>query len=187
MIDKNFIPTPILTERRRRARKTWWVVACAAYTLCVAMLILWLRDPLARSRELDFRVQLAASELQGMEASLNRTRLELSRAREVLRSRAHLTGRPNWGTFLSLLGERRPSGLFLTHCALRSDLGNLPIRVTIRGLAQTQAAVSSYVIALERLGLFDAITIQHVRREPVGQTTGLVFEVLCEASGGFDE
>ena len=181
MNDKNFIPTPFLAARRRRARTTWWIAVCATYALGTAMVLVWLRAPMARDRELGFHLQSVASEIQQRQAEVSRAQLELTRARAVMRSRAHLTERPNWGAFLSLLGRDRPSGVFLTHCELHSRLGDLPIGVTIRGFAPQQDGVSEYVITLERMGLFDQILLQHVRREPVGATTGLAFVIICEA------
>jgi len=57
--------------------------------------------------------------------------------------------------------------------------GKVDTVLTIHGYAQNQAAVPEYVLALERMHVFEVVKLIDTRAEPFAETTVVSFHLRC--------
>ena len=187
MSDTNFIPAPILRQRRRRRRAVVCGAACSLYTLGVLIVIAALNQAADSNHQSAFELQDANALIEESRASIERMKKELARTRAVLTSQEHLSARPNWGELLGVLAQAPPDDVFLTRCDVRSSAGRLPITVTLGGFAPSQAQLSPLLVGLQETRLFDEVSLRHAKRGKFGAAEGLSFEIVCIASGASHE
>ncbi|QQS08014.1 MAG: hypothetical protein IPK69_08335 [Phycisphaerales bacterium] len=145
-------------------------------------------DLAARLRDAQARLESAKAEFTRSAAALNTERRKVEAASVVSKH-------PDWSIVLGLLARSCSPGLSLT----RIDLSRLEERgaddatrgsaknaaalgggysIGVQGTAPTQADATSYVLSLERSGVFDRVEIVEARAIP-GQLVGATFQLRC--------
>jgi len=158
-----------------RRRKRVWAMVCGLYGAMVA--ISWLASP--------GPAPTLASELARANALTVVRERELETVRGEVRELARSVGlaqavgdHPNWSRLLSLVARARGEKVVLSRIAVESVAAGATDRaqarsneglprpgyeVSLAGTGVNQASVSEFVLGLERLGLFDSVTLVETR------------------------
>lgn len=196
MINANLIPAGRRKAKRRRARLRIWIGACiaygtvllVAYTLCDAT---WGTD----DRTLDEELERTAAVIVQSNSDILALRGTLDQARLALEANRSAGNQPDWSALLALLARSLDDELVLSQCRLISEqvaargpakappnasLGK-PTRFTLRisGFGRSQAAVSRFVLRLERADLFSKVSLISTGRESFLTGKAIAFLVEC--------
>lgn len=176
---------------RRRARL--WAAVCGVFGALVAFS--WLASP--------GPAPALASELARANALTVVRERELANIRGEVRELARSVGvaqsvgdHPDWSRLLSLVGRVRGEKVVLSRVAVESASTGAPDRalarsgevsprvgyeVSLAGTGASQASVSEFVLGLERLGLFESVTLVETRaRATTDGVQGVVeFALRC--------
>ena len=162
----NLIPTPRLLRKRVRARVRLWAVALPVYIVALAFGCAVIIPAAARSiASDDAGVQTRITQLT---ADFDSANGQLAEARVRHAATLSLTAQPDWGNLLSVLGDRLGAEVVLREVRLTQakSAGLRQYTLEMRGLARTQASVSTFVAALEEMKLFDQVRLLRTGREP---------------------
>lgn len=171
----NLLPAPRRIARRRRARVRAWSWIGAAYLLAVAgasaAFVLTTHEGGPRVADVDEAVaRVAARRIEV--AALEKELTAATRNWEAARAVGH---HPDWSVLLGLLARAREGEVVLERCELRADVpsaraqpqpGRRQYTLSVDGIARSQRAVPAYVLGLERLGVFESVTIIETRSRP---------------------
>lgn len=186
----NLIPGPRMLARRRAARLRMWL----AIGPCVALIIggahaycftAWntsTADLDERIAALEARASAAKSAAAAIQADVQREQARLTAARIV----AH---QPDWGRVTSLVADRLGDRAVLSGCTLEPAEGRAasvaqtgrPVhyRLTLRGYALEQQAVSDVAVELHKAGVFDAVKLVESRRSAFRGADAVSFQIEC--------
>ncbi len=198
----NLLPAARQKASRTRARARAWIIGGtlygAALGLASAMVAVRssgaaevsakLADSAARGAELD-------EQLKAVRGTMATTRREAEAVREI---QEH----PDWSALVGCLARAAGPTLILDHCSLRptpakdgggkgEKLANVPsgFTLSLTGLAVSNADVAEFTENLERLKLFESVSIVSIRaREGArvpreGESGTLVsFDIVCALS-----
>lgn len=187
----NLVPAHHLTARRRRMRSRRWMVAAATYAvvLIVAWMVLHVSSGGAQ-RAVAGQLNDMRGKIDDTRAALDHIQPRLREALATLEAGKSIGDQPNWSILMrlvaNLLGDHAVLMRFTLEPMADQPDQRLAQRYTlrVRGLAQSQETVSTYVLALEQLELFDSVKLLSTQREPVKQETAVAFELACELGGG---
>ena len=157
------------------------------------------------------RMDKVVREIETQEQALTVARAELSSAQATLRATRAIANQPDWSVLLALLGkatgddvmlrsiELQPSQPQATVTAGQRAAVAAPVRpggpaavaprraagyvLSASGLAQSQLAVTQFVLRLERMGLFSRVTLVDTSREPFRDTEATSFRLECVIDG----
>lgn len=145
--------------------------------------------------DLAARLKDAQARLESAKAEFTRSAAALNAERRKVEAASVVSKHPDWSVVLELLARSCSPGLSLT----RVDLSRLEVRsaddatrglgknaaavgggysIGVQGTAPTQSDATSYVLALERSGVFDRVEIVEARAIP-GQLVGATFQLRC--------
>jgi len=201
----NLIPRYRIAARlRARALRRWAqggsVLALVLIGAAVFFQTRWAQDPQAMAAELAqavTRTEDTSKRLKRLEAEL------LATQRRVDANRA-VTNQPDYAVLLALMARTLDEQVVLRACGFEAMTFDLKpgettkaadarqntrpegFEVHTAGYAQSQRAVSDYVLRLERTGLFHEVRLLSTRREPVpfGDGEAIAFEVRCYLATG---
>lgn len=210
-VNINLIPEQRRVANLRRQRvKTW---ACAVAGYAVLLSIIWGTGVLMHQRsggsDLTARMERLTEETQRMQADLMRDEPKLLDLRvQVLASRA-VSQQPDWAILLAALSESRGEQIVLQACNLspnvppaaksnrvaapiaapvdntkRADAQN-PDRydLQVTGMSESQQAVSEFILALERTGLFERVGLVVTERTQYQSQPVVSFTIHCALAG----
>jgi hypothetical protein len=129
--------------------------------------------------------------LEGLRPQLAEAQTKLAVARTV-------GDQPDWSLLLTVISSTLDEEIVLNNARLDTSdastanrqLGaptsrpsnetDTKIMVALQGFAKSQAAVTQFVLRLERLGLFDRVEMMNSSRQPFGNGDATGFRIECE-------
>lgn len=213
----NLIPPHTLVLRRRRKRIRAWSAATGIYAAVLGGAYGALASGTADATGLDRRIAEIAQTTQAERAELEVMRQKASEAEREADAARMMGNHPDWSVLLGLLAKPLTAEMSLHTCevarvektpaaaapspapplaapqtAATTPTAATPrtdaFKVTIAGLARTQAAVTDYVLELERLTagdqrLFDPpVMIAEAKGRRIGSTDVVAFRIECTLS-----
>ncbi len=196
----NLIPQRLIERRVRAHRIRRWVVACAV--LFASVVAAW---GVTATRSVENREELAAQLASARSVADERARLVAeaksahSAAARRLESARAVAGHPDWSVLLALLARARAEGLVLERVEVRPLAGSdaqargdaeVPRRsdpsyqIGVRGVGESQSVVAQYLLALERVGLFESVRLRETRPRTIGARAVVEFGLDCAVSAG---
>jgi Tfp pilus assembly protein PilN len=191
----NLIPASRRQHRLIRRALRNWIALGSSYALVVALLVATYastgaRDYQAMSAELS-DVQSSAKTAQN---SVNALKRQLADATQRQVVAEEVRTRPDWSLLLVCLGREVGSDVVLREVQVsplnRTSRDNLPkdlqvfgtgcYTVSIKGVGLSQQAVSQFTLRLQDLGLFESVQMVRSGREPLGNVTGIGFDLQCQ-------
>ena len=199
----NFVPASRLCAQRRGRRLRLWTVGGLVYVaVLVAVylfaLSLWGADPRTYAYELD----KTRTNIQRAEQTILATRQQLDKAELMLQAHQAAGNHPDWSLLLTMLADSLNDEVVLKQCELKSvpsPAGSAsagagqatpsgagrpaPYLLRLAGYGRTHAAVSQFVLQLEKIGLFDQVKLTRTVREPFMSDSAILFQVECPLGG----
>lgn len=184
----NLIPAPRLLALRRRRRIHAWIATVAVSIGVVGAGSVWsllsIVDHGAKERLEIADLSARITQLQEQHDEKHR---ELVNANARLRATLVVTLEPDWSWLMAILAEALNEQTVLESFRLvpvAVEDGPADARpeyvVMLTGLAETQAEVSSYVLSLEDLGLFELVTLKESARRAIDTREVVFFTLQCE-------
>jgi Tfp pilus assembly protein PilN len=183
----NLIPTPRLLRKRVRDRVRRWAVGFSIYVVALAFGCAVMIPPAPRPvANDDASVQTRLTQLT---ADFDNANTQLAAARVRHAAALSLTAQPDWGNLLSVLGDKLGEEVVLRDVRLVQSKSAAQRQYTLemRGLARTQASVSTFVASLEELKLFDQVRLLRTGREPFLSDSVITFDLECSLSDAPDK
>jgi hypothetical protein len=155
---------------------------------------------------LPLRLERAGKELEVAQQNAAAAREELANAQGTLRATRAIADQPDWSTLLALIGRATGDDVMLKTLELQpqgskgSAATAAPVAPTTNakaaaasstapkggafvlsasGLAQSQLAVTQFVLRLEKVGLFSKVTLLDTSREPFRDGEATSFRLEC--------
>ncbi|MFA9476850.1 PilN domain-containing protein [Phycisphaerales bacterium AB-hyl4] len=192
----NLIPAWRREARRRRRYVRHWGLGVAMYA--VLMVGAWAatqvmfggpeRAAAETLAELRDEATQTSKQIDALKPKLAEAQVTLAASRSV-------GSQPDWSLLLRLLAGELGDHVMLSTLRLepvsrtgasleRGDEASNQnqYRLRMSGIGRDQAAVSAFVLRLERAGLFDNVTLIDTRREPFRESTAVGFRMECELS-----
>ncbi|MEM9881343.1 MAG: hypothetical protein AAF800_00305 [Planctomycetota bacterium] len=187
----NLIPEPRLRrrERRRVSRRGLRVVAvylCLLLGATLAYLAVHRAEPAAAEAG---ALAVSRDRAEVMRQQVADTGRRLAEAEARLAGARVLAERPDWSTLLRLVGHAAGEDLLLYGFDLTTTGVHPDATATLRiaGVAPDPWGVSQFALRLEDAGLFDRVSIEGSRREPLGERGATWFELTCTLGGDAGE
>lgn len=191
----NLIPKVRQRARQRRVRVRRWVGAVLSYTALVAVVCVGYRA-VATPKDLS-AMQNDLSDVNDALAKVAQQRTDiqpkLKERQLVLAAGRSITDQPDWSRMLKyladeVLGEK----VVLTHCKLApmedpkqaQQVNDTALTFVLSGYAKDTPEVSRFVLRLEKMGLFDKVTLVRTGSQPFMTGMAIAFEVHCELLPG---
>lgn len=200
MAQVNLIPRPRRHAAAARKRVRFWswgvsvyaMLLLAAFAACAAA---YTMDGDDRSMMLE-KTTRQIDEMNNANASL---KPQLEEAYTKLSVARMVGDQPDWSLLLAIISSTIDDEIVMTSTKLDAATGadaqpatrslgsekasapNAPARMTLclQGMARSQAAVTQFVLRLERLGLFERVDLAKSSRQMIGSTDANVFRVDC--------
>jgi hypothetical protein len=209
----NLIPARRIVARQRLRHVRRAIAACWSWTIliigvCAAGQSVGPASFGGDSANLDSKLEKAARELEAGQQTLTTVREELSGLQATLRATRGIANQPDWSILLALLGKATGDDVMLRSLdlqpgdSLSSGKNDKPAAppvavkggspaasrppafvLNLTGLAQTQPAVTQFVLRLERLGIFSRVTLLDTSREPFRDGEATSFRLECLIGG----
>ena len=187
--------------RQRRQRTARWaggmcIYAAALAGLWVAAHMMW--SGVDRTLALD--VAATRQRIAQAEQTLGELKPQLTEVQTTLAASHAVGHQPDWSLLLTLLADLLDERTVLRSCKLepkgnatrrpgaedvlqRTDAQRAahgPYDLHMEGYAQSQSAVSAYVLRLEATGLFQRVTLVDTRMEPFHDGRAVSFRIECQ-------
>jgi|GEM_PF-6641803 len=170
MININLLPLErSLRKQTQRTRAAWLkgLSIVAGVCLCVAACLTWVRvSQQYRSEDNGEVLEQRITQLEIKRSNLQNAQRELISHQNAKR---FVTDRPNWGNLFALLDQTVGQNVVISHVQLEPTViqDGVPsaYQIPIRGLAKTQADVSSMAIAMEDTQVFSRVQISKIQQE----------------------
>jgi len=205
----NLIPTRRLIARQRQRHVRRCVVICASWAFVIAGVCALGQGVVPSPSEgdggtagLPTRLERAGKELEVAQHNATSARDELAGVQATLRATRAIADQPDWSTLLALIGRATGDDVLLRTFELQpvgsSGSAQAGAKATARatsssttspkgagfilsasGLAQSQLAVTQFVLRLEKVGLFSKVTLLDTGREPFRDGEATSFRVEC--------
>ena len=184
----NLIPEPRRLAQERRGRVQAWMATTGVMLAVVAAGCAWslLSIVDSGSKERQELTELGGR-IEQLEGEVKAKQVALSDASARLRATLVVTLEPDWSLLMAMLADELKDDAALESFRLvpvESEEGQEVRRpnylVMLTGVARTQEGVSSYVLNLEELGLFDQVTLKESSRRKVKDEEVVVFNLQCE-------
>ncbi len=191
----NLLPATRLSSRAQQRRVTMWSAAVGvevliALSLCLFAGATWGRQAGAVGRGLDE----VDSQIKSNEAKVTELRATLSKLDAANRSSAMLSDRPDWSILLAILSRSLGDDAVLSAVSIQPRMaapvpavaGKPPVPVNpiardfvvnLKGSARSSDAVSRFVLQLQRIELFDDVSLLRSRRDVVRAGLPTTFEI----------
>lgn len=188
----NLIPAPRREAAAARAHLVRWAAGLAVY--CVLLLAASIACSVYAGGDasaLTEESRRLSARLAGPNQMVLALQRELAGAQRRLRSAQEVGKQPDWSVVMALLANIVADDLVLDMCRLDRVLrtGDQPGKrgsasgrrfvLTLSGLARSQAAVSSFILRLEKTGLFTRVGLVKTSRQSFLSGKAVAFEVKC--------
>jgi len=174
----NLIPHARIHARHARRRLLRWAIMLSGFTALVAAGVTTSQVALRVDRgDADRRIADLTNQVELVDARIQRLRSELADAGRELR-RTRMVGRhPDWSVLLVLLARLSGDDLMLRRISLDPIPDQQGYTIGLDGVAVSQAEVSSFVLALERSGMFTGTRLEATKRETIASTEAVAFDL----------
>jgi len=185
----NLAPQACLDDQRLMRRASTWARLCVAYGIIVTAgwavvvaatppMVDRIEGQLTEARQ---RVQDADRQSSVLRRKLSEETLHLRRIEQIRRI-------PDWSALFVLVGseiggkiylEEFGLGLVGSGAAAPTPEASRSFVLSVTGVTREQAAITNFVLALERSGLFERVDLLQQRRRQIGDIELIVFDVEC--------
>lgn len=207
----NLVPVPRQIDRMRRSRiKTWLVIGSAfsvvlvvAFAVFKVMIGTAFQSVDSELNEVNAQLALAGKNIQAIQPQLVNSRLTLQASRAV-------GNQPDWSVLVALLTSRLNDRVVLSYMGLspvavstaqptvpRVGRRGAPAKpakdeevkapqqfsMDVRGMAKTQAALSTFVLKLEQAKIFAKVVLQDAQRVGFVKGEAIQFQIHCTLVG----
>ncbi len=201
MIGVNLIPQPrrqAASARKRAQRWCWSVAGYAAlllggYVACAAAITLQSDDKSAMIEKTARQIDELNNATAALKPQLTEAHTKLSVARTV-------GDQPDWSLLLVIISATLDDDIVLSSTKLEPITPEVKpaapskdgketkdptiaqpsmLALSLQGMGRSQAAVTQFVLRLERLGLFERVDLARSGRQTVGNTEANVFRIEC--------
>jgi len=197
----NLIPQPRRHAAAARTRVRRWTWGIASYAM--VLLAAYVGCAAAYSVESDdhsLALEKTTRQINDMNNSNAALKPQLDEAHVKLAVARAMGDQPDWSLLLAIISSTVDDEIVLTNTKLGaatgadaqpttrplgSDKNLAPISapskmsLSLQGMGRSQAAVTQFVLRLERLGLFDRVDLAKSNRQTVGSTEANVFRIDC--------
>ena len=184
----NLIPAHLLFQRRGRRKVRRGLSVVAVYLSVLLLGTLGFLGTTAPRSAMAAAGDLAVSSdrLAMLRQQVENHREQLVQTRRRIEGGRVLSERPDWSTLLKLIGQSAGPQIVLSELRLGSTGPTVAAgaMVQIGGIAEGPADVSAFALRLEATRLFDRVSIESSRREPVGARVATGFTLRCTLRGG---
>lgn len=197
MISKNYIPAHRLAARQRRLRLRLWATALVGYGTALAVVYivcfgLWSVD----SKGIETQLGEIEARIEHTGRRITATQAQLQTADLILKVNQAVSNQPDWSGLLVLLASELDDDVVLRQCLLipqkekDSSIGskdenplagqkNQAYVLKLVGYGRTQAAVSRFILDLEKTGLFEKVKLIRTNRERFLSDDAVAFNAQC--------
>ncbi len=197
----NLIPARRRLARERGRRVRLWACGLAAYAVLLAGAHIQLGRGGVETRDRDARIARARAETESARQEAERRRSEIAREESALLASGSVAGQPDWSMLFALIARTAGQAIWIESAALKpagpaqaptgaASQGSAPpgggtLVLSLAGLGESHDGVSSFVLGLERAGLFSRVSLLETRRQAHHQSEAVAFRVECllEAAG----
>lgn len=191
MYSVNLIPARRRQVRRRRARTRRWLGLCAVYgALLLAGYLAFHLTGGSGNRSVPDELHQTEATIEQLRAEAAQAERKLAKAESALSASRAIGTQPELSVLLALLAKSLDDELVLSRCQLewlqqpgpatvRYSRGKKGLGLKVAGFARTQAAVSRFVLRLERANVFDQVSLVKANREPFLADQAVAFLVEC--------
>lgn len=199
----NLMPAARAVEMRRRARLRVWIGVTVFYTAGLVFAWMAVAARSASGISPEGKLQAAATRIEGCDAQLKVIRAAMVRTRREVEAARDVQEHPDWSVLLARLHAAAGEGVTLERCDLRPQAAKEPQKkmekstgtpapafmLTLAGVASSNAAVAQFSTSLERLRLFESVSIASIRSRDAARGRAMEaagplfnFEVVCVLS-----
>lgn len=179
----NLIPPQRLLVRSLRSRRHAWIVGLTAH------LSLMLGISIAARQVWPGGSSALAAELVDAKQQIDRLNGQITKQRKLTADVAARTAlingisdQPNWSDLLQLIDQNVGDDITLKQTQLQ-EAGDHQFSLSLRGMAQSQASVTQFVLRLQQSNLFKDIRLGRSEREPFMSGSAISFELTCPIDG----
>lgn len=213
-IPVNFVPAPRRISRQRQSRIKLWIAITCAYSVVLAVVFAVFQSMAGSAVEnVDQELGQVSSDIQSTNQNISEVLPSLTESRLTLQASRAVGNQPDWSVLMALVASRLNERVVLSHCSLTPQrtgtdsssptavrIGRGPAAKTqgaanqnsgpdffnldVRGLARTQAALSTFVLELEQAGLFAKVVLQDAQRVEFAKGEAIQFQIVCTLQGG---
>jgi len=199
----------LAARSRRRRRNRWAVTMSVYALMLVGVYggayALWGGGHVAladEERRTTLRIEQSKRDIHTLQE-------ELTAGEATLKANRALTDQPDWSILLALVARDLNDEVVLTRCELKGGASAAPTATAatpmpttasapaavpaaspegarpevfvldVTGYGKTMMAVSQFVLAMERTGLFDEVRLVKTNREPFLTTSAVAFQITC--------
>ena len=201
----NLVPSPrrFAAAARKRAHRWCWGVAIYAAVLLSA----YIACSAAISVDGDDKtpmIEKATHQIEELNIAASTLRPQLDEAHTRLAVARTVGDQPDWSLLLAVVSSTVDDQIVLTTTKLEAAADSVPaskpptrlpsgapadsnamppqptmLRVTLQGMGRSPAAVTQFVLRLERLGLFERVDLARSARQNLGAIDANVFRIEC--------
>ena len=180
----NLIPP----DRRRRIsderRAAAWLRFTVIYTALLATGLLIVQiTAVPESVDTGSRLLNARAEADAIRTESTAMREQISALTTELRRAKRVRQQPDWSGLFALASAHLGDQILLTRFALETPQGDSNV-LNIRGTAREQQAVTAYLLAMERSGVFATVRLVEQRRTGAADTGKVDFAIECIIDDG---
>lgn len=202
----NLIPPHRLRHARRAGLVRAWVVGGAAYTALLTAVYLGAVLVVGGQASADGqRLQRIVQQTDRIRREHQGLLPELTEMQKKVQAAQAVSAQPDWSILLQALAEALGEAAVLQEVELlplegktvaaqsvadgtaEGTAGVVPASrylLRLRGLGQTQGVVAEFVLALERLEVFEAVRLVQTAKQVYQETEAVSFSVECVLGGG---
>lgn len=206
----NFVPAPRRISRKRQACIKLWIAITCAYSVVLALVFVVYQSMAGSAVEnVDNELAQVSRDIQSTNKQISDVTPSLNESRLTLQASRAVGNQPDWSVLLALLASRLNDRVVLSHCSLtpqnagtaatptaprigigratppdaKTKSGPSHFNLDVRGLAKTQASLSTFVLELEQAGLFARVVLQDAQRVEFVKGEAIQFQIVCTLQG----
>ncbi len=190
----NLLPLDVIEQRETSRTVRFGLAGAASYAAALAVVggvYIGVNRP-QFAQAASTRIADAQAEHAGLMRQLEQVRQETQDAEHRLEATRVLSERPDWSTLLHVVAQSTGETVVLDdlRVSMVGESMGRSAKVLVRGAAEDPWSLSTFVLSLERIGLFDRVNILRSQRAPRSAVTVTEFELECligvaeEVSGG---
>ena len=198
----NLLPQPRLQAIARGFRLRRWLAASACYAaLLIAGYAMCMASAGSDVDATNAQLDKVNRQIDDLNRALATLRPQLSETQTKLAVARTVGDQPDWSKLLAIISSTLDDQIVLSNARLDSTVGtggsqrqaaaqptsrpageaDGKLMVNLQGFAKSQAAVTQFVLRLERLGLFDRVEMMNSSRQQFGTSSeATAFRIDCE-------
>jgi hypothetical protein len=192
----NLIPAKYRDARRRQRRWRAWMLVCGTYAIVLALGYVGVAGALGDGGSTSAELARTRRQVEDLSRVGAMLKIQLRDARIKLAVAKTVGEQADWSLLLAVLGKLASEDIVLRSCHLET-VAERPVaaangkpatqpavnvtryNLVLVGYGKAQADVTSFVLRLEKLGLFDHVDLAQSTREAVATGEATAFRVEC--------